>query len=108
MKLKGKYVFRDQEGALMTPDHIREVIWKPILERAELEYRPPIQARHTFATMAIENGESLGWVQMMLVHKTLQMIFNNYHRWIRDETQNNGSAMMKNLGEIFPQFSEAV
>ena len=108
MKLKGKHVFRDQEGALMTSDHIREVIWKPILERAELEYRPPIQARHTFATMAIENGESLGWVQMMLGHKTLQMIFNNYHRWIRDETQNNGSAMMKNLGEIFPQFSEAV
>ncbi len=34
MKLKGQYIFRDQEGALMIPDHIREVIWKPILERA--------------------------------------------------------------------------
>ncbi len=108
MKLKGKYVFRDQEGALMTPDHIREVIWKPTLEKASLEYRPPIQARHTFATMAIENGEALGWVQMMLGHKTLQMIFNNYHRWIKNETQNNGSAMMKNLGKFFPQFSDAV
>lgn len=107
MTLKGKYVFRDQEGALMTPDHIREVIWKPILEKAGLEYRPPIQARHTFATMAIENGEALGWVQHMLGHKTLQMIFNNYHRWIRNETQNNGSAMMKNIGGLFPEFADA-
>ena len=97
MAMKGKYVFRDQNGALMTPDHIREVIWKPTLKQAGLEYRPPIQARHTFATMAIESGESLGWVQSMLGHKTLQMIFNNYHRWVKNETQNNGSAMMKNL-----------
>ncbi len=107
MKLKGKYVFRDQEGTLMTPDHIREVIWKPILERAGLEYRPPIQARHTFATIAIDSGESLGWVQMMLGHKTLQMILNNYHRWIKNETQNNGSAMMKNVSNSFPEFAEA-
>lgn len=107
MKPTGQYVFRDQEGALMTPDHIREVIWKPILERAGLEYRPPIQARHTFATIAIESGEELGWVQHMLGHKTLQMIFNNYHRWIPNETQNNGSAMMKKAGDFFPQFSEA-
>jgi len=91
----------------MTPDHIREVIWKPILERAGLEYRPPIQARHTFATIAIDSGESLGWVQMMLGHKTLQMILNNYHRWIKNETQNNGSAMMKNVSNSFPEFAEA-
>ena len=108
MKLKGQHVFRDQEGALMTPDHIRKVIWTPILEKAGLEYRPPIQARHTFATIAIESGEELGWVQSMLGHKTLQMIFNNYHRWIPNETQRNGSAMMKNMRNACPIFSEAV
>ena len=72
-----------------------------------MEYRPPIQARHTFATMAIENGEALGWVQHMLGHETLQMIFNTYHRWIRNETQNNGSALMKNIGELFSEFADA-
>ncbi len=107
MKLKGQHVFRDQEGALMTPDHIRKVIWTPILEKAGLEYRPPIQARHTFATIAIESGEELGWVQSMLGHKTLQMIFNNYHRWIPNETQRNGSAMMKNMGNSVSQFADA-
>ncbi len=107
MKLKGKYVFRDQKGILMTPDHIREVIWKPILKRADLEYRPPIQTRHTFATMAIETGVELGWVQHMLGHKTLQMIFNNYHRWIKDETKDNGRKMMENLGDSFPQLADA-
>ncbi len=107
MNLKGKYVFRDQEGASMTPDHIREVIWKPILKQAGLEYRPPIQARHTFATIAIESRAELGWVQHMLGHKTLQMIFNNYHRWIKDETQENGRRGMNNIGEFFPEFANA-
>lgn len=95
MKLKGKYVFRDREGALMTPDHIRNTIWTPTLKKAELEYRPPKQTRHTFATIAIDSGESLGWVQYMLGHTSLQMIFQTYHSWIKRATQNNGSAMMK-------------
>ena len=45
----------------MTPDHFREVVWKLALKRAELPYRPPIQTRHTFATMMIDVGEDIGW-----------------------------------------------
>jgi hypothetical protein len=38
--MKNNHVFRDQNGSFMTPDHIREAIWKP-LQKAELPYRPP-------------------------------------------------------------------
>lgn len=107
MNLAGQYVFLDQKHEIMTPDHIRELIWKPTLKRAGLEYRPPIQTRHSFATMAIESGEALGWVQHMLGHKTLQMIFNNYHKWIKKDTQHNGSAMMKRAEVFFPQCAHA-
>ncbi|PIE59857.1 MAG: hypothetical protein CSA32_01820, partial [Desulfobulbus propionicus] len=62
MKRKGKFVFLDRTGALMTPDHFRNVVWKPALKRAEVVYRPPMQTRHTFATIAISNGEDIGWV----------------------------------------------
>jgi len=108
MKLKGKYVFRNQEGALMTPDHIRNTVWKPILKKAGLEYRPPIQARHTFATIAIDSGESLGWVQHMLGHASLQMIFTTYHSWIKRATQNNGSAMMDSWNNPSEQLADVV
>ncbi len=93
---KGKHVFRDQLGSLMTPDHIREVIWKPALIEAEISYRPPMQTRHTFATLMIDAGEDLGWVQRMMGHGTLQMIFTRYYSWVKKETRDDGSAFMKN------------
>ncbi|MCI5130719.1 MAG: site-specific integrase [Candidatus Electrothrix sp. EH2] len=107
MRLCSRYVFRDREGSLMTPDHIRNVVWKPTLKKAGLEYRPPIQTRHSFATIAIESGESLGWVQYMLGHSSLQMIFTTYHSWIKRTTQNNGSAIMKSFQNSSEQFANA-
>lgn len=41
----------------MTPDPIRKEVWMPALEKAGLDYRPPLQTRHTFATMMISAGE---------------------------------------------------
>ena len=37
--------------------------------------------------MMIDAGEELGWVQMMLGHATLEMIFRHYYRWIRKDKE---------------------
>jgi len=79
----------------LTTDHMREVIWKPALEKAGIEYRPMMQTRHTFATISLSEGENIGWVQHMLGHSSLQMIFTKYYAWIPKETRNDGSAMMR-------------
>jgi integrase len=92
---KSAYVFLDIHGKPLTTDHMREVIWKPALEKAGIEYRPMMQTRHTFATISLSEGENIGWVQHMLGHSSLQMIFTKYYSWIPKETRNDGSAMMR-------------
>jgi len=97
-----KYVFRDKVGNLFTPDHARNQIWIPTLKEIGLEYRPMTQTRHTFATIAIDSGEALGWVQKMLGHHSLQMIMTTYYNWIKRTTENNGSAMMARIEKSSP------
>ena len=92
---KSGYVFLDMHGNPLNTDHFRNVIWKPALKKAGIEYRPPIQTRHTFATLSLSAGENIGWVQHMLGHGSLQMIYTKYYSWIPRKTRNDGSAIMK-------------
>jgi integrase len=61
---KSGYVFLDFHGKPLTTDHMREVIWKPALEKAGIEYTPMMQTRHTFATISLSEGENIGWVHI--------------------------------------------
>jgi len=81
----------------MTPEHLRKEVWMPALEKAGLEYRPAIQMRHTFATMMLSAGEDIGWVQNMLGHSSLQMIFQRYFAWIPKETRSDGKAFLRSI-----------
>ena len=92
---KNRYIFLTQSGDRMNPDHYRNVVWTQALKKAGLGYRPPIQTRHTFATMMLSKGEDIGWVQMMLGHSSLQMIFTRYFSWIPRKTRKDGSAFME-------------
>jgi integrase len=94
---KSEHIFLTNRGERINPDHFREVVWKPALEKAGLEYRPPIQTRHTFATMMLAAGEDIGWVQNMLGHSSLQMIFTRYYAWIPSKTRNDGSAFLDSI-----------
>ncbi len=98
-KLTGhrKHIFLARDGSRMTPDHFRNVVWIPALEKAGLEYRPPIQIRHSFATMMISSGEVIGWVQNMLGHASLQMINQRYYKWKPRKTRNDGQAFRKSI-----------
>jgi integrase len=96
---KGKHIFVTKGGDRMNPDHFREVVWKPALEKAGLEYRPPIQTRHTFATIMLSAGEEMGWVQNMLGHSSLQMIFTRYYAWVPRKTRKDGSAFLDSIAK---------
>jgi integrase len=59
--------------------------------------------RHTFATMMLSEGEDPGWVQNMMGHSSLQMIFTRYFAWIPKTTRNDGSAFMSQVVETEKQ-----
>jgi hypothetical protein len=82
-------------GVIIASSMKPKVIWKPALKKAGIEYRPMMQTRHTFATISLSEGKTIGWVQHMLGHSSLQMIFTKYYGWIPKETRNDGSAMMR-------------
>ena len=96
-KLTGskKHIFLTLDGRRMTPDHLRKEVWTPALKKAGIEYRPPIQTRHSFATMMLSVGEDVGWVQNMLGHSSLQMIFQRYYAWIPKQTRSDGQAFIR-------------
>jgi integrase len=82
----------------METDHIRNHVWKPALTKAQLDYKPMIQTRHTFATIAIDTGENVGWVKEMMGHSSLQMIYTRYYGWMKKRTRNDGSAFTASFG----------
>jgi integrase len=104
-KLTGnrKHIFLTVDGQRMTPDHIRKEVWTPALEKAGIDYRPPLQTRHTFATMMLSAGEDVGWVQNMLGHSSLQMIFQRYYAWIPRHTRSDGQAFMRYVKGAVPK-----
>jgi len=49
--------------------------------------------------MMLSAGEEIGWVQNMLGHSSLQMIFTRYFAWIPRKTRNDGAAFMATTGQ---------
>ena len=100
---KNKHIFLTVDCWRMTPDHIRKEVWMPALEKAGIEYRPPLQSRHSFATMMLSAGEDVGWVQNMLGHSSLQMIFQRYYAWVPRQTRSDGKAFMRYIKSVVPE-----
>ncbi len=49
-------IFPSPKGKWVRSNNFRNRIWKPVLEHLKLDYRKPYQTRHTFITLALENG----------------------------------------------------
>ena len=94
---KSEYVFLNQYGKNITPMSMNFHVWKPGLEKAGLPRRSLYQTRHTFATLMLDAGEHPGWVQKMMGHETMQMIYENYYSYIRDYGKGEGSAFMEKV-----------
>jgi integrase len=78
----GLYVFPGPHG---TPHHrcqIQRAFGRIVRRAGLLEHRyTPHSARHTFATLAVEGGYPLEWVQAQLGHKSIEITRRLYARF---------------------------
>ena len=94
---KSDYVFLNQYEKNIDPMSMNFHVWKPGLEKAGLSPRSMYQTRHTFATLMLDAGEHPGWVQKMMGHETMQMIYEKYYSYIRNYERDEGSAFMERV-----------
>ncbi len=58
--------------------------WRPILKGLGIRYRPPYNARHTYATMCLMAGMAPAFIAKQLGH-SVQILLTRYARWIDGE-----------------------
>lgn len=71
------FVFPGYTGKLLDTKSFRKSVWKPVLKGLDIEYRKPYQTRHTFITLALENGLDAKDVSR-LVGNSPDIIYRHY------------------------------
>jgi integrase len=80
--LAHSYVFVTETGQPLDINNFRYRIWEPALKKAQLKYRYPYQARHTFATKSIREGRDPLWIANQM-GTSLEMLFKHYAVYFR-------------------------
>lgn len=68
--------------------------WKARLEKLNLQYRSIYQARHTFASNMLSNGEEITWVSQMLGHKNPSITQDKYFKYIPRKNRERKSTFL--------------
>jgi integrase len=93
------YVFTGPHGGFISLNFLREKVWTDAFQKAKLRRRTFYQTRHTFASNALAAGENPKWVADMLGHKTTEILFQVYERYIPRRTRTDGSALLERMKE---------
>ena len=70
-------IFPGYGGGYLDTKAFRKNIWKPVLKGLDIEYRKPYQTRHTFITLALENGLDAKDVAR-LVGNSPEVVYRHY------------------------------
>lgn len=83
-------VFRTKRSKRAFIDHrnLGRYVWKPTITSAKIRYRNQYQARHTYASQMLTEGNNVWWVAQQLGHKGIAMINKTYGRWIQNNDEN--------------------
>ena len=80
--LKGQarspWLFLGRDGGPLTPAAFWQNVWRPLLRQSGLRYRTPHTIRHTYASLLIQNRESLVYVRDQLGHHSIKLTVDTY------------------------------
>ncbi len=92
-------MFSGTDGGLLNVNFLRERVWKA-LAKAKLRRRTFYQTRRTFASNALAAGEAPMWVARMLGHKSAEILFQVYARYIPNRTRWDGTAFAMQVAGV--------
>jgi integrase len=72
------WVFTSEDGTLMDPDNFRRRVWEKLLQKAGFRHLRLHDLRHTFASLLIQQGESLAYVKEQMGHHSIQVTVDIY------------------------------
>ena len=72
------WVFLTVTGTPLAHAHVRHRVWRKLLAKAELRYIRVHDLHHTFASLLIQQGESLAYVKEQLGHHSIRMTVDVY------------------------------
>lgn len=86
--LKSEYIFLNPNTEKQWADQAKQRTryWVPTIKRLAIRYRPPYQARHSYATMLLMSGVNPAYAANQMGH-SVQVFFNVYARWITRQDQ---------------------
>lgn len=72
------WVFTSEDGTMMDPDNFRSRVWGKLLDKAEFRRVRIHDLRHTFASLLIQQGESLAYIKEQMGHHSIQVTVDIY------------------------------
>lgn len=73
----------------------RDHYWRPALKRTGIRWRRPYNTRHTYATGALSAGVNPAYISRQMGHKSAQMLFKVYAKWIDGADRGREKAKME-------------
>jgi integrase len=72
------WVFTSVTGTIMDPDNFRHRVWSKLLTKAGFRQIRIHDLRHTFASLLIQQGESLAYVKDQMGHHSIRVTVDVY------------------------------
>jgi integrase len=73
-----EWVFTNEVGNMIDPDNFRKRVWPKLLAKAGLQHIRIHDLRHTFASLLIQQGESLAYVKDQMGHHSIRVTVDIY------------------------------
>lgn len=101
------YVFLTTKGIPIRQENLGKR-WRKAFSNCNVRYRRMYETRHTFASWAMEAGESPEWVARTMGHVDTSMIYRTYGRYIPNLTRQDGSAFEKRISQKFKEVKSEI